>query len=118
MLIVDAFETVWKALIDEFDLAENLDGTYLRKTREKWAKPYFKDKYCAWMTSTQRVESANHMLNTYAPCNSSMNKFVAQYNKVLKDRNETEDFEEHKNKQVNVSATKFHFCRVLIFLIK
>ncbi|KAM0931875.1 hypothetical protein ACQ4PT_000135 [Festuca glaucescens] len=62
---------------------------------------YFKDKYCARMTSTQRVESANHMLKTYVPRNSSMNKFVSQCNKLLKDRNEAEDSEEHKNKQCN-----------------
>jgi hypothetical protein len=68
--------------------------------REKWAKPYFFDKFCARMLSTQRVESANHMLKTYVPRNSSMNRFVLQYDILLYDRSVEEDREEHKTKQV------------------
>uniref|UniRef100_A0ACD5YCY0 Uncharacterized protein n=1 Tax=Avena sativa TaxID=4498 RepID=A0ACD5YCY0_AVESA len=53
------------------------------------------------MLSTQRVESANHMLKTYVPRNSSMNRFVLQYNNLLFDRGVEEDREEHKTKQVH-----------------
>jgi hypothetical protein len=100
MLTVDEFEKGWGRLIEDFGLAENSFMIRAFEARHKWAKPFFKDKYCARMTSTQRVESANHMLKTYVPRNSSMNKFVSQYNKLLKDKNEAEDSEEHKNKQV------------------
>jgi hypothetical protein len=102
MLTVDKFEKAWGKLIEQFGLAENSFMIRAFEARHKWAKPFFKDKYCARMTSTQRVESANHMLKTYVPRNSSMNKFVSQYNKLLKDRNEAKDSEEHKNKQVRV----------------
>ncbi|XP_047079695.1 protein FAR1-RELATED SEQUENCE 5-like [Lolium rigidum] len=101
MLTIDEFEKAWGRLIEDFGLVENSFMIRAFEARHKWAKPYFKDKYCARMTSTQRVESANHMLKTYVPRNSSMNKFVSQYNKLLKDRNEAEDSEEHKNKQCN-----------------
>ncbi|KAM0931938.1 hypothetical protein ACQ4PT_000025 [Festuca glaucescens] len=101
MLTIDEFEKAWGRLIEDFGLVENSFMIRAFEARHKWAKPYFKDKYCARMTSTQRVESANHMLKTYVPRNSSMNKFVSQCNKLLKDRNEAEDSEEHKNKQCN-----------------
>lgn len=101
MLTTDEFEKAWGKLIQDFGLGDNSFMIRDFEARHKWAKPYFKDKYCARMTSTQRVESANHMLKTYVPRNSSMNKFVSQYSKLLKDRNEAEDSEEHKNKQCN-----------------
>ncbi|KAM0918562.1 hypothetical protein ACQ4PT_009054 [Festuca glaucescens] len=102
MLTIDEFEKAWGRLIEDFGLVENSFMIRAFEARHKWAKPYFKDKYCARMTSTQRVESANHMLKTYVPRNSSMNKFVSQCNKLLKDRNEAEDSEEHKNKQLMI----------------
>ncbi|XP_051229709.1 protein FAR1-RELATED SEQUENCE 5-like [Lolium perenne] len=48
------------------------------------------------MTSTQRSESANHVLKIYIPCNSSINRFVAQYSKLINDR-ESSDHECEKN---------------------
>jgi hypothetical protein len=47
-----------------------------------------------------------------------MNKFVAQYNKLLKDRNEAEDSEEHKNRQVKrrVVSNLHEFIRSVIFI--
>lgn len=101
MLTVDEFEKAWGELIEAYGLTENAFMIRAFEVRQKWAKPYFKDKYCGRMTSTQRVESANHMLKVYVPAHSSMNKFVSQYNKLLKDRNEAEDTAEHANKQVN-----------------
>jgi hypothetical protein len=56
--------------------------------------------FCARMISTQRVESANHMLKTYVPRNSPMNHFVLQYNNLLFDRGVEEDREDHMTKQV------------------
>ncbi|XP_071676735.1 protein FAR1-RELATED SEQUENCE 5-like isoform X2 [Lolium perenne] len=91
MLTIDEFEKAWGRLIEDFGLVENSFMIRAFEARHNWAKPFFKDKYCARMISTQRVESANHMLKTYVPRNSSMNKFVSQYNKLLKDRNEAED---------------------------
>jgi disulfide oxidoreductase YuzD len=74
--------------------------TRIYESREKWAKPYSNDKFCARMMSTPRVESANHMLKAYVPRNSSMNRFVLQYNNLLFDRCAEEDREEHLTKQV------------------
>ncbi|XP_047043527.1 protein FAR-RED IMPAIRED RESPONSE 1-like [Lolium rigidum] len=50
------------------------------------------------MTSTQRSESANHMLKTYVPPGSAMHVFVKQYNKLLYDRDSEESFQEKRTR--------------------
>ncbi|CAO2204074.1 unnamed protein product [Urochloa humidicola] len=50
------------------------------------------------MASTQRSESANHMLKRFVPRNCSMNRFVVQFNKLLFDRNNAEDQAEFDTK--------------------
>ena len=46
----------------KYNLVDNKFMKRIFKHRAKWAKPYFMGIYCAGMTSTQRSESANHML--------------------------------------------------------
>ncbi|RLN09400.1 hypothetical protein C2845_PM11G02770 [Panicum miliaceum] len=67
--------------------------------RKKWAKAYNKGKFCARMRSTQRSESANHMLKTVVPRNSSMNRFVENLNKLLYTMYTEEEKAEHDTKQ-------------------
>jgi hypothetical protein len=100
MLTIDEFEAAWEQLLETYDLKKNelMERTYNK--RHRWAKPYNKGKYCAGMTSTQRLESANYMLKTHVPRSSSMNKFVMNYNNLLLDRYKVEQEAEHKTKQV------------------
>lgn len=94
------FETRWVNLVDEYDLTGN---TFLERAydnRRMWAKPYFTDTFCAGMTSTQRSESANHVLKTYIPRSAPMHLFVSQFNRLLADRDAEEAREEHATKQV------------------
>lgn len=58
-----------------------------------------KNNYCAGMTSTQRSESANNMLKHHVPRNSSVNKFVQNYNNLLTSRYKVEQEAEHETKQ-------------------
>lgn len=58
MMTIEEFEMAWKALISKYNLESNPFLTRAYESREMWAKPYFKDVFCARMTSTQRSECA------------------------------------------------------------
>ncbi|CAL4984465.1 unnamed protein product [Urochloa decumbens] len=53
------------------------------------------------MTSTQRSESANHMLKTYIPRAAPMHLFVSQYARLIADRSADEGREDHATNQVS-----------------
>lgn len=101
MLTIDEFEKAWEHLLETYDLRDNefMKRTYAK--RKMWAKPWARDTFCARMASTQRSESANSILKKVVPRNSSMNRFVEQYNKLLFLRASAEQKAEHQTKQVN-----------------
>ena len=66
-----------------------------------WAKPYFSGTFCAKQTSTQRSESANHMLKNYVPPKCPMNGFVKQYGKLLYDQEQEEGYQEKRTSLVS-----------------
>uniref|UniRef100_A0A453NFR4 SWIM-type domain-containing protein n=1 Tax=Aegilops tauschii subsp. strangulata TaxID=200361 RepID=A0A453NFR4_AEGTS len=72
--------------------------TQIYETRMKRAKPYFMNFFCAKMTSTQRSESANHLLKGYVPSGSPMHFFVRQYEKMQFDRDSEESYQEKRTK--------------------
>ncbi|TVU07967.1 hypothetical protein EJB05_41348 [Eragrostis curvula] len=100
MMTKEEFEKGWSDMLKRFKLQKNeyLENLYFK--REKWAKAYFKDSFCARMCSTQRSESANHMLKRFVPRNCSMNRFVEQFNKLLFNRNAEEDRAQFETKIV------------------
>lgn len=100
MLTIDEFESAWAEITLKYDLADNPFMTRAYEVRAKWAKPYFTDVFCARMTSTQRSESANHVLKIYVPCKSSINMFVKQYTKLIEDREKADDEAEKNLSQV------------------
>ncbi|KAK1664572.1 hypothetical protein QYE76_052731 [Lolium multiflorum] len=64
---VEEFEMRWAEIVTGNGLGDNEFLARAYENREMWAKPYFSDTFCAGMTSTQRSESANHVLKTYIP---------------------------------------------------
>ncbi|CAL4900103.1 unnamed protein product [Urochloa decumbens] len=93
------FEAAWHELRRKYNLSSNayLDRIYDR--RHMWVKPYFRGVFCGGMTSTQRSESANHMLKTYIPRSAPMHMFVSRYQAMLSAMSAEEAKEDHVTKQ-------------------
>lgn len=96
----NVFETDWKALLKTYKLTKNEYLKRLFKYRERWAKPYFIGVHCGGMTSTQRSESANHMLKAIMQKAAPMHLFVSKFNELQKDRNTDEGREQFVTNQV------------------
>jgi hypothetical protein len=96
MLTEEEFEDGWALLLSKYGLEKHPYLTQIYEVRHKWAKPYFRGEFCAKMTSTQRSESANHMLKTYVPPGCTMHLFVRQYQKLQYDRESEESYQEKR----------------------
>ena len=97
---ITKFERTWDTLVKKYRLSKNKFLKRLFKYREKWAKPYFMGIFCAGMTSTQRSESANHMLKRFIQRAAPMHLFVAKFNEFQSDRNDQESKESFVTNQV------------------
>jgi hypothetical protein len=109
MLTAEEFESAWHILVEKYKLQNNTFMTQIFEVRHKWAKPYFSGKFCARMTSTQRSESANHLLKGYVPPGCPMNLFVKQYMKIQFDRESEEGFQEKRTRMVRCTAFSIDF---------
>jgi hypothetical protein len=119
MITVEEFEAAWSSLVAKYGLEEHPFLTQIFEVREKWAKPYFAGKFCARMTSTQRSESANHMLKGFVPPGSSMNMFVRHYDKLQFDRDEEENYQEMRSRLVRSLLVELvRGFRLLVMLLK
>lgn len=94
MITVEEFEDGWDQMLKKYSLQKHPFLTQIYEVRHKWAKPYFIGVFCARMTSTQRSESANHMLKSYIPPGCTMHLFVRQYEKLQFDRDSEESYQE------------------------
>ena len=99
MITYDEFENAWEQHLEKYYFKKkNTYISHIYEVRTKWAKPYFRGIFCAKMTSTQRSESANHMLKGYVPASCPMHLFVRQYMRLLFDREANKNYEERRTK--------------------
>ncbi|XP_047083033.1 protein FAR-RED IMPAIRED RESPONSE 1-like [Lolium rigidum] len=100
MLTTDEFERAWEMLLQKYGLENHPFLMQIYEVRHKWVKAYFSDTFCAKQTSTQKCESARHLLKEYVPWDCSMELFVKQYEKLRSDQDLEDDFEE-KSTSIN-----------------
>ncbi|CAD6211561.1 unnamed protein product [Miscanthus lutarioriparius] len=100
-ILPSAFEKKWQELVKEYKLEGNNFMNRVYKMRGLWAKPYFMDIFCAGMTSTQRSESANHMLKRFIQRSAPMHIFISKFRDFQFDRNQEEEREIHLTKQMS-----------------
>ncbi|CAL5049009.1 unnamed protein product [Urochloa decumbens] len=99
------FESQWKQLQSKYQLMKNKFLNRLFKYREMWAKPYFMQDFCAGMTSTQRSESANHMIKTIIQKAAPMHLFVSKFTEFQTTRKSDECTQNFATLQVNRRLT-------------
>ena len=100
MLTVEEFELAWHHMLVKYNLEKNAFLAQIFANREKWAKPYFKGKFCAGQTSTQRSESGNSMLKRYVGRSCPMHQFVQMYQQLQFDREQEESRQEQASRLV------------------
>ena len=61
-LMPTEFEAAWHELVAKYDLHNNNMMIQLWEGRREWISAYFKEVFCARMTSTQRSETMNYIL--------------------------------------------------------
>ena len=76
MITKEEFEAGWDQMLEKYSLRKHPFLTQIYEVRHKWAKSYFRGVFCARMTSTQRSESANHLLKGYVPPGCPMHNFL------------------------------------------
>ncbi|CAL4994763.1 unnamed protein product [Urochloa decumbens] len=96
-----SFEKTWKALEIKYKLTKNTYLQILYRYRHRWATPYFMDVFCGGMTSTQRSESANHMVKALIQKAASMHLFVSKFRELQADRKYEEGKAAFVTKQKN-----------------
>jgi len=115
MLTIEEFEFAWQYMLDKYNVRNNSFLAQIYENRYKWAKPYFKGKFCAGQTSTQRSESGNSMLKRYVGSSCPMHQFVQMYQQLQFDREEEESREELASKRVSDQSVSFEHPRQFKF---
>ncbi|KAM3245360.1 hypothetical protein ACQJBY_056597 [Aegilops geniculata] len=93
-LTTDEFERAWEMLLEKHGLENHPFLQEIYEVRHKWVKAYFSDTFCATLTSTQKSESAKHLLKQHVPRDCSMELFVQQYVEPRSDQERDYGFED------------------------
>ena len=93
------FEDAWKRLMDKYNLHDDATMVGMWNEWERWISAYFKEIFCAKMTSTQPSESMNYVLKkNFVSERQNLHRFVSQVNSYVKTRRQTENQETMGNR--------------------
>ncbi|XP_078166558.1 protein FAR1-RELATED SEQUENCE 5-like isoform X2 [Carex rostrata] len=89
------FETNWHATLKKYKMDENCHLELMFKKRDEWAPAYFRESFCAGMSTTQRSESMNAATKIWFGANTSLYDFATRFQKMVErvyERESDEDF--------------------------
>jgi hypothetical protein len=88
------FEAAWHQLVDKYKLHDINVMINLWNERTTWVSAYWKEVFCARMTSTQRSESMNHVLKKgFVKEEHDLHIFAQQVNNCIMARQEAANAE-------------------------
>ena len=86
-LMPSEFERAWRDLVGKYDLKNDEIMKALWTDREEWISAYYKEVFCAWMTSTQRSESMNRILKrNFVRERHDLHIFASQVDRCIQTR--------------------------------
>lgn len=102
-LMPTEFEHAWRNLLDKYNLHDDPMMLQLWEIREEWISAYFKNVFCARMTSTQRSESMNASLKrSLLNEKLSLNRFAEQVTKLIFQRRQAENLKTYAIQVLNL----------------
>ncbi|KAK1607952.1 hypothetical protein QYE76_031625 [Lolium multiflorum] len=109
-LMPSEFEDAWKALIEKYNLHDINVMINLWAERKLWISAYWKEVFCARMTSTQRSESMNFVLKRgFVTERDNLHIFVKQVNNCIQARHEAENAEANASTGTRKTVTRYGF---------
>ncbi|KAK1631759.1 hypothetical protein QYE76_006074 [Lolium multiflorum] len=109
-LMPSEFEDAWKALIEEYNLHDINVMINLWAERKLWISAYWKEVFCARMTSTQRSESMNFVLKRgFVTERDNLHIFAKQVNNCIQARHEAENAEANASTGSRKTVTRYGF---------
>ncbi|XP_074283976.1 protein FAR1-RELATED SEQUENCE 6-like [Silene latifolia] len=80
----DDFEEAWHHMVTKYNLKENNWIMYAFDNRHSWAPLYWRDTFCAGMSSTQRSEQTNRFFKNYVNVETTLINFLQSYDNALR----------------------------------
>ena len=91
-LMPTEFEDAWAKLVHNYNLENDQMMMQLWSDRKMWISAYYKNIFCARMTSTQRSESMNHVLKKgFVKGTQNLHKFARRVNACIQTRMQKEN---------------------------
>jgi hypothetical protein len=110
-LMPTKFENAWRNLLDKYNLHDDPMMLQLWEIREEWISAYFKNVFCARMTSTQRSESMNASLKrSLLNEKLSLNRFAEQVTKLIFQRRQAENLKTYAIQVLNLKNIYYTSC--------
>jgi len=90
-LMPTEFEEAWEKLVEKYNLHNDVMIQEMFRDRREWISAYFKNVFCARMTSTQRSESMNYVMKrTLVNAHNNLHRFAEQVNNCIFTRGQME----------------------------